>query len=552
MLAACGPYTIVFFTVVVFFGAFYLINLMLAVVAMSYDDEAGVNSVESNAKKLTDYREESTFSFDPGKLPLVLLQKGHQKSVKGRHGSSVRNRSQRGSASTANHHQQPQVAELAWALAKGEASKLTSEAAQHRASRASADSSSIHITPAAPPPDEDPGDLTILDPIVAAGPDDPSIIADRSGDLGGFTLQICEPRNPLDVKDCDSGVHPANFASSFNTDVGYSSETSRAPSYPSSVVFKRRTFTNKSVSQNYSSLTESIGSIQPPDTLNLCPMEGDEGEGLPIRYSPSPITPLEALEDLTRGCRRMRPSHHHHHHNNGESRRLSYKRACDPDKRISMAFDSMLSGDSELSYCSHFLPHPHQPCLSVLPVEPNAASSSVGPARSPSSPQQTVLMPESGHVMLGNHSVQFLKNQHVASVAEASETDNHWLKRRQSYQQASSARRTVSNHGILPSPKDHQGRGSSDSSAERPRRLAVAASNCLRCCWSAYGRVRSVLNRIVSSPWMDFCITISIILNTAFLAAEHHGMSPDVKEVLDVGNKVTFFSLLFQLLDGIF
>lgn len=36
--------------IVVFFGAFYLINLMLAVVAMSYDDEAGVNS---QVKKLS-------------------------------------------------------------------------------------------------------------------------------------------------------------------------------------------------------------------------------------------------------------------------------------------------------------------------------------------------------------------------------------------------------------------------------------------------------------------------------------------------------------------
>lgn len=44
VLAACGPYTIVFFMIVVFFGAFYLINLMLAVVAMSYDDEAGSNN----------------------------------------------------------------------------------------------------------------------------------------------------------------------------------------------------------------------------------------------------------------------------------------------------------------------------------------------------------------------------------------------------------------------------------------------------------------------------------------------------------------------------
>ena len=44
VLAVCGPYTIVFFMIVVFFGAFYLINLMLAVVAMSYDDEAGVTN----------------------------------------------------------------------------------------------------------------------------------------------------------------------------------------------------------------------------------------------------------------------------------------------------------------------------------------------------------------------------------------------------------------------------------------------------------------------------------------------------------------------------
>lgn len=31
-----------FFTVVVFFGSFYLINLMLAVVALSYEEEAEI------------------------------------------------------------------------------------------------------------------------------------------------------------------------------------------------------------------------------------------------------------------------------------------------------------------------------------------------------------------------------------------------------------------------------------------------------------------------------------------------------------------------------
>jgi len=38
---------VIFFTIVVFFGSFYLINLMLAVVAMSYEEEAEANSAVS-------------------------------------------------------------------------------------------------------------------------------------------------------------------------------------------------------------------------------------------------------------------------------------------------------------------------------------------------------------------------------------------------------------------------------------------------------------------------------------------------------------------------
>jgi hypothetical protein len=34
--------SVIFFTVVVFFGSFYLINLMLAVVALSYEEEAEI------------------------------------------------------------------------------------------------------------------------------------------------------------------------------------------------------------------------------------------------------------------------------------------------------------------------------------------------------------------------------------------------------------------------------------------------------------------------------------------------------------------------------
>ena len=37
----------------------------------------------------------------------------------------------------------------------------------------------------------------------------------------------------------------------------------------------------------------------------------------------------------------------------------------------------------------------------------------------------------------------------------------------------------------------------------------------------------------------DSCVTLFIVLNTAFLAAEHHGMSQELKDVLDMGNKVS-------------
>lgn len=52
VLATCGPISVVFFTVVVFFGSFYLINLMLAVVALSYEEEAEITQEVSFSYKL--------------------------------------------------------------------------------------------------------------------------------------------------------------------------------------------------------------------------------------------------------------------------------------------------------------------------------------------------------------------------------------------------------------------------------------------------------------------------------------------------------------------
>ena len=58
VVATGGPIHVIFFTIVVFFGSFYLINLMLAVVAMSYEEEAEVmNAVKNyNTKVIYMYR----------------------------------------------------------------------------------------------------------------------------------------------------------------------------------------------------------------------------------------------------------------------------------------------------------------------------------------------------------------------------------------------------------------------------------------------------------------------------------------------------------------
>jgi hypothetical protein len=67
-----------FFTIVVFFGSFYLINLMLAVVALSYEEEAEITQ-EERRKDLIDHRDDSTFSFDPTTLSIKQLSKNAHK-----------------------------------------------------------------------------------------------------------------------------------------------------------------------------------------------------------------------------------------------------------------------------------------------------------------------------------------------------------------------------------------------------------------------------------------------------------------------------------------
>ncbi|XP_069138424.1 sodium channel protein 1 brain-like isoform X2 [Argopecten irradians] len=50
--------------------------------------------------------------------------------------------------------------------------------------------------------------------------------------------------------------------------------------------------------------------------------------------------------------------------------------------------------------------------------------------------------------------------------------------------------------------------------------------------------VQNGVMAIASDPLLDLFITICIVLNTAFMAAEHHGMSDDLKELLRIANYV--------------
>ncbi|XP_008487354.1 uncharacterized protein LOC103524127 [Diaphorina citri] len=65
-------------------------------------------------------------------------------------------------------------------------------------------------------------------------------------------------------------------------------------------------------------------------------------------------------------------------------------------------------------------------------------------------------------------------------------------------------------------------------------------AKCPECCidYESWLRFQNGLYRIVRDPLFELLITLCIILNTMFLAVEHHGMSQSMRDVLDYGNKM--------------
>ncbi|XP_027554850.1 sodium channel protein type 8 subunit alpha isoform X1 [Neopelma chrysocephalum] len=57
-------------------------------------------------------------------------------------------------------------------------------------------------------------------------------------------------------------------------------------------------------------------------------------------------------------------------------------------------------------------------------------------------------------------------------------------------------------------------------------------------CHPYWMKLKEIVNLIVMDPFVDLAITICIVLNTLFMAMEHHPMTPQFEHVLSVGNLV--------------
>ncbi|XP_014771226.1 sodium channel protein 1 brain [Octopus bimaculoides] len=76
-------------------------------------------------------------------------------------------------------------------------------------------------------------------------------------------------------------------------------------------------------------------------------------------------------------------------------------------------------------------------------------------------------------------------------------------------------------------------------------RNCSCCKKCCRCCFTPWMRIQSYAHYIISDSFTDVFIIFTIVLNTLFLAMEHHGMSMGLKHVLKFANYV--FTSVFLL-----
>lgn len=87
----------------------------------------------------------------------------------------------------------------------------------------------------------------------------------------------------------------------------------------------------------------------------------------------------------------------------------------------------------------------------------------------------------------------------------------------------------------------------SSSDYESPAIKDRLAAGCLKCldilcvwdCFWGWIRVQELVALVVFDPFMELFITLCIVINTVFMAMDHHNMDKDFENILQKGNYVS-------------
>lgn len=63
---------------------------------------------------------------------------------------------------------------------------------------------------------------------------------------------------------------------------------------------------------------------------------------------------------------------------------------------------------------------------------------------------------------------------------------------------------------------------------------------CVCDCFWCWIRVQELVASVVFDPFMELFITLCIVVNTLFMAMDHHNMDKDLDDILQKGNFVSF------------
>lgn len=72
-----------------------------------------------------------------------------------------------------------------------------------------------------------------------------------------------------------------------------------------------------------------------------------------------------------------------------------------------------------------------------------------------------------------------------------------------------------------------------------PCLISLAQKYLIWECCPTWVKLKKLLFRIVTDPFAELTITLCIVVNTVFMAMEHHGMSPTFETMFQIGNIVS-------------